>query len=281
MPQSNRRKLREERTSVFNTPSLEDADRAGFGGEPLPDLPSKPYVDPKKVIEQLESELETVKEELALAQQGASPNALIPTEDGSRMLGRFRMTRTALYVPADVTEGEMTVMGDFLRQAVGAMQFWIGDYANRWHDGYGEMYKRLAEYFQIEEKTLRNWAWVCRKIDLSRRRDNLSFSLHAEVAGLPPALRGREDELLEYAALHQLSAHDFRLYIKKLLPRKVNKKPAATRLFDKDQMPSIPELKALYKEARTGDKKALQQARKQIDAHIEWLRTVAQSLGLE
>jgi hypothetical protein len=274
---SNRKRLREERKSVFNQPpSLEDADRAGYGGEPLPNLPSTPYVDPKIIIADLQSEIEILK-----TQQGASPTALIPGADGSRMLGRFRLTRNALVIPDDVTKDEMIIMGDLLRQMYGGQQFWMGDYANKFHDGYGEMYVHLAEYFGIEESTLRNWAWVCRKINLSLRRDNLSFSLHYEVAGLPKILKGREAELLQYAADHNLSHRDFKAYLKKLLPRKVNKTPAATRLFDKDQMPSIADLRAIYKEARTGDKRAKAQARKQIEKHMEWLRAIAQSLELE
>jgi hypothetical protein len=273
---SNRKRLREERKSVFNQPpSLEDADRAGYGGKPLPDLPSTPYVDPKTIIADLQSEIDILK------QQGAAANALIPTEDGSRTLGRFRLTRTALFIPADVTEDEMVIMGDFLRQSFGGMQFWIGDYAGKFHDGYGEMYTRLAEYFQIEERTLRNWAWVCRKIDLSLRKDNLTFSHHLVVAGLKPALRGREEELLNHAAQNDMKVDEFKAYIKKLLPRKVNKTSAATRLFDKDQAPSIPDLRRIYKEARTGDARAKAQARKQINRIIQWAREIAQSLELE
>jgi hypothetical protein len=273
----NRRALRDKGRSAWDEPpTLAAADRAGYGDEPLPDLPSTPYVDPKQIIAQLQSEIDILK-----AQQGASPTALIAAADGSRVLGRFRLTRTALFIPDDVTEDEMVIMGDFLRQSFGGMQFWIGDYANQFHDGHGSMYTRLAEFFQIEERTLRNWAWVCRKIDLSLRKDNLPFSHHLSVAGLPVVLRGREAELLQYAAAHDLSHSDFKLYLKKLLPRKVNKTPAATRLFDKDQMPSVADLRAIYKEARTGDKRAKDQARKQIEKHMEWLRTIARSLELE
>jgi hypothetical protein len=118
-------------------------------------------------------------------------------------------------------------------------------------------------------------------IGLSLRNDNLTFSHHHVVAGLKPALRGREAELLQYAADHNLSHNDFKLYIKKMLPRKVNKTSTATRLFDKDQAPSIPDLRRIYKEARTGDARAKAQARKQINRIIQWAREIAQSLELE
>jgi hypothetical protein len=40
-------------------------------------------------------------------------------------------------------------------------------------------------------KTYANAAHVSEKFELSRRRDNLSFSHHAEVAALPAAEAGR------------------------------------------------------------------------------------------
>jgi hypothetical protein len=37
----------------------------------------------------------------------------------------------------------------------------------------------------LDYQTLRNYAWVARRFNLSRRRDALSFAHHAEVAALP------------------------------------------------------------------------------------------------
>jgi hypothetical protein len=237
-------------------------------------------VDPKIIIADLEAQVDALKAELIQAQQSDSPTALIPTGDGSRMLGRFLLTRNALVIPDDVSKDELNVMGSLLRDMHGAMQFWIGDFANAYHDRHGIMYNALAEELGVVKDTLENWAWVCRKIQKSRRNDFCTFSHHHTVAGLPKLLKGREEELLRYAAEHQPSTREFKVYIK-LLPRKVNKTSAATRLFDKDQMPSVADLRAIYKEARTGDARAKAQARKQIDKHMEWLRTIARSLELE
>lgn len=39
---------------------------------------------------------------------------------------------------------------------------------------------------RLDYQTLRNYAWVARRFELSRRRNRLSFQHHAEVAALPP-----------------------------------------------------------------------------------------------
>jgi hypothetical protein len=58
--------------------------------------------------------------------------------------------------------------------------------------------RESAEKIGVEYQTCRNLAWVAGEVELSRRRDNLSFSHHAEIADLPPA---KQDKWLARAAL--------------------------------------------------------------------------------
>lgn len=69
----------------------------------------------------------------------------------------------------------------------GAVQWWLGDWVNYGEATYGETYSQALEATEYEEKTLRNYAYVARNIQMSRRRDNLTFSVHSEIVGLPTA----------------------------------------------------------------------------------------------
>jgi hypothetical protein len=68
-----------------------------------------------------------------------------------------------------------------------AVQWWIGDWLNYGAVTYGEKYSQALAATGYEYGSLRNMASVAGEFDLSRRRDNLSWSHHAEVAGLGPA----------------------------------------------------------------------------------------------
>jgi len=63
-------------------------------------------------------------------------------------------------------------------------QFLIGDWLNYGEREYGEKYTLACEEMGCAYQTARNWASICARIDLSRRRDSLAFSHHEAVAGL-------------------------------------------------------------------------------------------------
>jgi hypothetical protein len=62
--------------------------------------------------------------------------------------------------------------------------WWIADWLlygeSKFKDRYNEAIRRTSLNYQ----TLRNYTWVARRFELSRRRDGLSFGHHAEVAAL-------------------------------------------------------------------------------------------------
>jgi len=74
----------------------------------------------------------------------------------------------------------------------------MGDWISERPTGYGDM-TRLAEKLDVPLGTLKNRASVARRIEPSRRRDDLSWSHHSEVAGLEPEQR---DAVLAEAALY-------------------------------------------------------------------------------
>jgi hypothetical protein len=66
-----------------------------------------------------------------------------------------------------------------------ASAWWVGDWLVYGERTYGTRYKAALDLTHLDYKTLRNYAWVARRVRMSRRRDGLSFQHHAEVAALP------------------------------------------------------------------------------------------------
>lgn len=92
----------------------------------------------------------------------------------------------SLDLAPDLPFEEWCEMGRKLCAGSKVINWWIGDW---WRSGhrYGERAKAAAEgIFGREFQTLRNIGSVCGSFEKSRRRDALSFSHHAEVAGMSP-----------------------------------------------------------------------------------------------
>ena len=94
-------------------------------------------------------------------------------------------TPTGYVFREDLTYSEWEEIGLSLQMMGKAIQWWIGDWINFGERRYGESYAQAIEVTGYAYGSLRNAAWVASEIELSRRRDNLSWSHHNEVASLP------------------------------------------------------------------------------------------------
>jgi hypothetical protein len=86
-------------------------------------------------------------------------------------------------------------------------QWWIGDwllYANR---RWGEMYTEAGKITGYDYGSLRNMAYVAQRFEMSRRRDKLSWTHHADLASLGPT---EQDYWLDRAVDLRLSTQDLR-----------------------------------------------------------------------
>ena len=63
--------------------------------------------------------------------------------------------------------------------------WWIGDWVNYGNAKFGQKYSRAARVTGYDVQSLMNMSYVASRFDCSRRRENLSWSHHAELAGLP------------------------------------------------------------------------------------------------
>jgi hypothetical protein len=103
-------------------------------------------------------------------------------------LGRCgQATRLGLRLRAGLTYDEWLFAGRQISKISTASAWWLGDWLLYGERDYGKRYREALERTPFDYKTLRNYAWVARSIEMSRRRDKLSFQHHAEVAGLRDA----------------------------------------------------------------------------------------------
>lgn len=104
------------------------------------------------------------------------------------------LTETSLELPTDLPYEHWVEVGETLRLISRSIQWYVGDWLAYGEDHYGE---DAFSHLEQSDKTLANWASTCRHIEPSRRREEVSYSVHAEVAPLEP---GEQVNILEEAA---------------------------------------------------------------------------------
>lgn len=88
-----------------------------------------------------------------------------------------------------------------------AASWWLGDWVTFGQAKYGRRYKEGIALTGLEYQTLRNYATIARRFDMSRRRDDLSFQHHAEVCALSD---DAQDFWLDVAARERWSKAELR-----------------------------------------------------------------------
>lgn len=134
----------------------------------------------------------------------------------------------------------------------------VGDWIAGHPAGYGDM-SRLALDLDVPVGTLKNRASVARRIDPSRRRDDLSWSHHAEIAGLPLE---EGDAVLKEAALYAWSVDRL---------RSVLRERSAAGRAERENARLRAEIDALRAEREGPDhaRRVVGETRAEIDAALE------------
>ena len=97
-----------------------------------------------------------------------------------------RTQKTGLIIPAGVSLEAWTNVGQSLHRISDSSSWWLGDWLLYGEKNYPGRYREAVEKTGLDYQTLRNYAWVARAFEPSRRRDKLSFQHHAEVAAQSP-----------------------------------------------------------------------------------------------
>jgi hypothetical protein len=127
-------------------------------------------------------------------------------------LATSRLTTTSWSSASDLAPEGWVGWGRWLGMVDRASGWWLGDWVRYGNARYGERYKLAARITGYDGHTLMNMAYVASRFETSRRREELSFSHHAEVAALP---REAQDLWLDTAVIAQLSVRALREEVKR------------------------------------------------------------------
>lgn len=124
------------------------------------------------------------------------------------------LTEVAWVARRQLSAGDWVRQGRTLGSLGRAVGWWLGDWLRYGSARYGERYAMAARITGYDKQTLMNMTYVASRFEISRRREGLSFSHHAELAPLPQAeqeswLQRAEEEHLSVRALRsEIRRHD-------------------------------------------------------------------------
>jgi hypothetical protein len=118
---------------------------------------------------------------------------------------------TSCELPQDLPIDVWCRIGVQLSAVSEASCWWIGDWLVYGELNYPLRYRRAMTETSLDYQTLRNYAWVARKFAPSRRRVDLSFQHHVEVAALSEE---EQDHWLDFAERFGWSRNELRRQIK-------------------------------------------------------------------
>ncbi|MGH3846716.1 MAG: LmbU family transcriptional regulator [Pseudonocardiaceae bacterium] len=124
-----------------------------------------------------------------------------------RLDQRVHVQQNGLSLAEGLSFDSWRELGHKVTHVVSCSAWWLGDWVIYGERAYGDRYKQVLADTSLRSQTLRNYAWVAKKFPMSRRRDNVSFAHHAEVAALP---EDQQDMWLERAEGSKLSVSQLR-----------------------------------------------------------------------
>lgn len=109
-------------------------------------------------------------------------------KNGKSTLSGLALTRqTSLSLKTGLALDDWLRVGLHIARISDSSTWWLADWLIYGRERYPDRYKQAVEDTTLEYQTLRNYAWVAGRISVQRRRANLSFQHHAEVAALSHA----------------------------------------------------------------------------------------------
>jgi hypothetical protein len=120
-----------------------------------------------------------------------------PDEEVLLRQGHVVVTSTGLRCPPGLAYRAWERAGAKLSAISDSSAWCLGDWLIYGQTEFSDRYRIAVERVGLDYQTLRNYAWVARKYPLARRRPELSFQHHAELASVEP---DEQDRWLELAA---------------------------------------------------------------------------------
>jgi predicted HicB family RNase H-like nuclease len=154
--------------------------RATIAGRPR----SFPQVERRKGFDPLKGHVRGQ----ALAMGNASKGVQSINRDPSSLAidHAIALRKSGLIISGPMTYDRWELAGHSLISFSESTAWWIADWLVYGEGTFHERYREAIERTSLSYQTLRNYKWVARRFELSRRRDSLSFGHHSEVAMLDP-----------------------------------------------------------------------------------------------
>ena len=124
---------------------------------------------------------------------------------------KAKITKTSLELLNNISYEEWLKVGGVLKEIGGAVHWWWGDWIRQGDKEWGKTYIQAEKETGFDNETLRHDKWVASKVDPCRRRHNLSFSHHIEIAKFTPEEQVR---WLDKAEKEKLNSKELRKLIK-------------------------------------------------------------------
>lgn len=121
---------------------------------------------------------------------------------------KAELTSVAWSPGSDLPYEEWLRVGGRLGVAGRSAGWWLGDWLRYGTARYGMKYTAALRVTGYDRQTLMNMVYVATRFDASRRRESLSWSHHAELAGLEAS---EQDQWLERACADRLTVRELRL----------------------------------------------------------------------
>lgn len=141
----------------------------------------------------------------ALTARSISPPAGTLAERPARP--RPTVTATSWDPHQNISFPEWVEHGRRLGRMGRGIGWWIGDWLRFGNATYGERYAPVARMTGYDRQSLMNMVYVASSVEPARRREELSWSHHAEIAALEPA---EQDAWLDRAVRDRLSVRCLR-----------------------------------------------------------------------
>jgi hypothetical protein len=143
------------------------------------------------------------------------------------------LTPTSWAAGCELAVSEWVEQGRCLGAIGRGSAWWIGDWVRYGSARYGDKYAAASRVTGYDAQSLMNMSYVASRFEASRRRPGLSFSHHAELAGLAP----EDQELwLDRAQAGGLSVRALRSEL-----RKARERRAARRALATARLQAVPE----------------------------------------
>jgi hypothetical protein len=143
------------------------------------------------------------------------------------------LTPTSWAAGCELAVAEWVDQGRCLGAIGRGSAWWIGDWVRYGSARYGDKYAAASHVTGYDVQSLMNMSYVSSRFEPSRRRPGLSFSHHAELAGLAP----EDQELwLDRAEAGGLSVRALRMEL-----RKARERSAARLALARARLQAVPE----------------------------------------